>query len=115
MIPDADILAAFAYFQFIIQKVNSFSIIARFEKLTMYPNLYYLFKDVFGWNLPALRVANTFGFCVSISFLVAAWLLVKELKRKQAAGYFSYKEITIVVGKPASIIELLVNFFLGFI
>jgi len=81
----------------------------------MYPNLYYLFKDAFGWNLPALKIVNTFGFCVAISFLVAAWLLVKELKRKQALGYFTYKEINIVVGKPAGITEMLINFFLGFI
>lgn len=81
----------------------------------MYPNLYYLFKDVFGWNLPALKIVNTFGFCVAISFLVCAWLLVKELKRKQALGYFTYKEVTIEVGKPAGITELLINFFLGFI
>ena len=81
----------------------------------MYPNLYYLFKDAFEWNLPALKIVNTFGFCVAISFLVCAWLLVKELKRKQAAGYFTYKETTIEVGKPASIVELLINFFFGFV
>jgi phosphatidylglycerol---prolipoprotein diacylglyceryl transferase len=81
----------------------------------MYPNLYYLFKDILGWNLPALKIFNTFGCCVAISFLVCAWLLVKELKRKQASGYFTYKEVNIVVGKPASITELLVNFLLGFV
>ncbi|MEP6464776.1 MAG: prolipoprotein diacylglyceryl transferase family protein [Parafilimonas sp.] len=81
----------------------------------MYPNLYYLFKDIFGWNLPALKIFNTFGCCVAISFLVCAWLLVKELNRKQAAGYFTYKEEEIEVGKPASIVELLINFCLGFI
>src|SRR5436305_609040 len=81
----------------------------------MYPNLYYLFKDIFGWSLPALKIFNTFGCCVAISFLVGAWLLVKELKRKQAARYFTYKEVNIEVGKPAGITELLINFFLGFI
>jgi phosphatidylglycerol---prolipoprotein diacylglyceryl transferase len=81
----------------------------------MYPNLYYLFKDAFGWNLSALKIINTFGFCVAMSFLVCAWLLVKELKRKQAAGYFTYKEVQIVAGKPATIIELLINFLLGFL
>ena len=81
----------------------------------MYPNLYYLFKDLFGLNLPALKIINTFGFCVAISFLVCAWLLMKELKRKQAAGYFTYKETTIEIGKPANAIELVINFFLGFI
>lgn len=81
----------------------------------MYPNLYYLFKDVFNWNLPALKVINSFGFCVAISFLVCAWLLSKELKRKQAAGYFTYKETTIEIGKPAGAVELLLNFVFGFI
>jgi len=81
----------------------------------MYPNLYYLFKDAFGWNLPALKIVNSFGFCVAISFLVCAWLLIKELKRKQAAGYFTYKEIHIEVGRQASVVELLINFLLGFL
>lgn len=81
----------------------------------MYPNLYYLLKDAFGWNLPALKIINTFGFCVAISFLVCAWLLVKELKRKQALGYFTYKEIAIEVGKPASAVELVLNFIFGFL
>src|SRR5258706_815734 len=81
----------------------------------MYPNLYYLFKDAFGWNLPALKIVNSFGFCVAIAFLVAAWLLVKELKRRQAAGIFTYKEVTITAGKPAGISELILNFVLGFL
>ena len=81
----------------------------------MYPNLYYLFKDVFGWNLPALKIVNTFGFCVAISFLGCAWLLIRELKRRQALGLFTYKEVTISAGEPAHFIELLINFILGFL
>lgn len=81
----------------------------------MYPNLYYLFKDFFGWNIPALKIVNTFGFCVAISFLVAAWLLIKELKRRQALGLFTYKEITITAGEPVKVFELVINFFLGFL
>jgi phosphatidylglycerol---prolipoprotein diacylglyceryl transferase len=81
----------------------------------MYPNLYYLCKDLFGWNLPALKIINTFGFCVAISFLGAAWLLIKELKRKQALGDFTYKEVTITAGEPAKISELIINFVLGYL
>lgn len=81
----------------------------------MYPNLYYFFWDLFDVRISALRIINTFGFCVAISFLVAAWLLVKELKRKQAQGLFTYEETTIDIGKPATMQELLLNFFLGFI
>ncbi len=81
----------------------------------MYPNLYYLFKDLFHVELPFLKVVNSFGFFVALSFLAAAWLLIKELKRKQALGEFTYTENTITVGEPASIIELLINFLLGFL
>lgn len=81
----------------------------------MYPNLYYLFKDIFGVNWPFLKIINTFGFFVALSFLAAAWVLIKELKRKQAQGIFTYTETTITVGQPASIGELLTNFILGFI
>ncbi len=81
----------------------------------MYPNLYYAFKDLFGIEIPFLKVVNSFGFFVAISFLAAAWLLIKELKRRQALGEFTYTETTINVGKPATAGELLINFLLGFI
>lgn len=81
----------------------------------MYPNLYYAFKDLFHIDVPFLKVVNSFGFFVALSFLIAAWLLVRELKRRQALGEFTYKEITITVGKPASLADVGINFFLGFI
>ncbi len=80
----------------------------------MYPNLYYLLKDLFGVELPFLKVVNTFGFSVAISFLGAAFLLVKDLKRRQALGQFTYKEREITVGEPASAFEIFLNFILGF-
>ncbi len=81
----------------------------------MYPNLYYAFKDIFGLNLPGLRFVNSFGFFVALAFLAAAWVLTKELKRKERAGLLTGKEVKIIVGKPASLAELLLNFILGFI
>ncbi|HEY6976824.1 MAG TPA: prolipoprotein diacylglyceryl transferase family protein [Chitinophagaceae bacterium] len=81
----------------------------------MYPNLYYAFKDLFDIDIPFLKVVNSFGFFVAISFLVAAWLLIKELKRRQALGEFTYRETTINVGKPATLTELVINFLLGFL
>jgi len=41
----------------------------------MYPNLYYAFKDLFGVDWKFLRVANTFGVFVAISFILAAVVL----------------------------------------
>lgn len=81
----------------------------------MYPNLYYAFRDLFGLELPFLKIINSFGFFVALAFLMAAWLLIKELKRKEAGGQFSYIEHNIIIGKPANFAELLINFILGFI
>ena len=81
----------------------------------MYPNLYYAFKDLFGVELPALRFVNSFGFFVAMAFLVAAYLITKELRRKERAAELFYQEEKVEVGKPASIGELLLNFVLGFI
>jgi phosphatidylglycerol:prolipoprotein diacylglycerol transferase len=81
----------------------------------MYPNLYYFFKEAFGVNIGFLRFINSFGFFVAISFLVAAALLAKELRRKSKQGLFQPTEMKLTVGKPASTGELIGNFILGFI
>ena len=81
----------------------------------MYPNLYYAFKDLFGVDLRFLRFVNSFGFLMAISFIGAAVTLSMELKRKEAEGLLGSKEETILVGKPASVQELLINFLLGFL
>src|SRR5262245_10045721 len=81
----------------------------------MYPNLYYAFKDLFGIKVGPLRFVNSFGFFVAIAFLAAAWILTLELKRKERAGLLSGQDVKIMVGRRASIGELLLNFFLGFL
>jgi prolipoprotein diacylglyceryl transferase len=80
----------------------------------MYPNLYYAFKDLFGVDLPFLRFVNSFGFFVAIAFLVAAWLLSSELRRKSKLGLLHPTEMEVTVGEPATPVELLTNFILGF-
>lgn len=81
----------------------------------MYPNLYYAFRDLFGVDWKALRFVNSFGFFVAIAFLAAAYVLTIELKRKQRSGLLQGTDVKIVVGKPASFSELLLNFVLGFL
>lgn len=81
----------------------------------MYPNLYYVFEDFFGVKIGFLRFINSFGFFVAISFLVAAALLSKELSRKSKEGVFKPTERKLVVGGPATIAELVINFLLGFL
>ncbi len=81
----------------------------------MYPNLYYAFQDILGVELEGLKLVNSFGFFVALSFILSAWILTLELKRKQNLGQFTYSEEKIQVGAPASIMELLINFLLGFV
>lgn len=81
----------------------------------MYPNLYYAFKDLFGIEVSALKLINSFGFFVALAFMIGAAALTSELRRKSKQGLLTYKEEKITIGEPASIGELILNFILGFL
>ncbi|HRP56483.1 prolipoprotein diacylglyceryl transferase family protein [Agriterribacter sp.] len=82
----------------------------------MYPNLYFFLKDTFGIEPWAwTKFVNAFGFFVAIAFILSAIVLANELKRKEREGLLFPVEETIVIGKPASLSELLINALLGFI
>src|SRR5215468_4108442 len=82
----------------------------------MYPNLYYFLKEVFGFEpWTWTKFVNSFGFFVAISFILAAVVLTSEFKRKERAGLLFPKEESILVGKPASMMELILNAIFGFI
>jgi prolipoprotein diacylglyceryl transferase len=81
----------------------------------MYPNLYFALKDIFGIDLPGFKLVNSFGFFVAIAFIISAWVLTLEMRRKQQQGLFTYTEETITIGANASFTELLINFLMGFL
>ena len=81
----------------------------------MYPNLYYAFKDLFGVEVSGLRFVNSFGFFVALAFLIGAYVLTLEMKRKERSGLMQAKEEKITVGEGPRPGELLLNFLLGFI
>ncbi|MBL7740430.1 MAG: prolipoprotein diacylglyceryl transferase [Chitinophagaceae bacterium] len=81
----------------------------------MYPNLQFAFKDIFGVDWQFLRFVNSFGFFVAISFILAAVILTKELRRKSKQGLLHPTEMQVMVGQPATFSELLLNFLLGFL
>ena len=81
----------------------------------MYPNLYYVFKDWFGVEWKALSFLNSFGLMVAVAFVAAAIVLTAELKRKERLGLLLPREEMITVGKPASLSEILLNAFIGFL
>jgi len=82
----------------------------------MYPDLSYLFHDLFGsrpdnWT----SIFKTFGLLLVISILVAAWILFRELRRKQKEGVFQGEKVKVVEGRPASATELITNGIFGFL
>lgn len=81
----------------------------------MYPNLYYAFKDLFGVEWTFLRFVNSFGFFVAVGFIVSAIVLANELRRKSKQGLFQPTEMQVMVGQPASFVDLSLNFLLGFL
>jgi len=81
----------------------------------MYPNLYYAFKGLFGRNWTGLRFINSFGFFVALAFIAAAVTLSRELLRKERDGLLQGRDRMVVIGKPASVSELILNFILGFL
>lgn len=79
----------------------------------MYPTITYFLKDVFGWNVPL--PIQTYGFFVATAFLVAGYVLMLELKRKEKLGWivpFTKKEKK---GEPATSGELAISGIVGFI
>lgn len=81
----------------------------------MYPNLYYAFKDLFGVEWKFLRFVNSFGFFVAIAFIISAIVLANELRRKSKQGLFQPTEMDVMVGQPATLLDLVLNFLLGFL
>lgn len=81
----------------------------------MYPNLYYAFKDLFGVEWKFLRFVNSFGFFVAIAFIICAIVLANELRRKSKQGLLQPTELQVMVGQPASLLDIGLNFLLGFL
>jgi prolipoprotein diacylglyceryltransferase len=81
----------------------------------MYPNLYYAFKDLFGLDIPLLKLLQTFGFFVAIAFLAAAYVLTIELKRREQLGWLTGVPEKTVIGKPVNMTEVFIHGLLGFV
>ncbi len=79
----------------------------------MYPSLSDFFREVLGINI--LLPIQTYGFFVALSFLLGIWMLTKEFKRKESEGIFGTTKKEVVIGKPASITELLMSGIVGFV
>jgi phosphatidylglycerol---prolipoprotein diacylglyceryl transferase len=81
----------------------------------MYPTIYHAIKDLFGFDVPFLQVANTFGFFVAIGFLAANYVMTLELRRKEKEGILLPTTQMEKFGYPLSKGDYIVNGFIGFI
>ncbi len=82
----------------------------------MYPDLSYLFHDLFGTPVDNwLSLIKTFGFMLVLAFLASSYFFGKELKRKEALGLLTPRKEKIKVGYPATPLEILINALIGFV
>jgi prolipoprotein diacylglyceryl transferase len=81
----------------------------------VFPTLYHFIKDVFGFEISALQILNTFGFFVALSIAGAFWAMSAEMKRRTALGQFQHVEVKTVLGAPYSPSDYLINGLFAFI
>ena len=82
----------------------------------MYPDLSYLFHDLIGTQPDNwLSMLKTFGFFLAIAFIVSAMVFHMELKRKARGGHYQPTPVSVTIGLPASMGEIVSNAIVGFI
>ncbi len=79
----------------------------------MYPTISDMCRDLFGFSLPF--PIQTFGFFLAVSILAGSYFFYLEIKRKEGELKFFPVKRKVLVGAPASIVELLLNGILGFV
>jgi len=80
----------------------------------MYPGISDIFNDLFGTHFTS-SFPPSFGTLVAISFLLGAWTLMSELKRKEQQGLLKPITRKIMVGQKATATDLFWNGLFGFL
>ena len=81
----------------------------------MYPTLGDLVKSLTGIDLSFLYIFQMFGLMMAVAFLSAAYVLFKELARKEKQGLLQPIIRSTIVGTPATPFELVLNGIMGFL
>ena len=79
----------------------------------MYPKLSDLINDIFGTDI--LLPIQSYGAMIATAFVLAAYLLFLELKRKQKQGLFPVMKTIVTKGLPATPYEIFTSGVLAFL
>lgn len=79
----------------------------------MYPRVSDFINDIFGTDI--LLPIQTYGAMVAIAFVLAAWLLNLEIKRKQKEGVMPTLKAKVTKGLPATPWEITISTVIGFL
>ena len=71
-----------------------------------------MLKDLLGVNIPL--PIQTYGFFLAIAFIVSAYLVSKELQRKEADGLMQAAKQKFLKGEPATVTSIIINGVVGF-
>ena len=81
----------------------------------MYPDFSYILHALIGTQPDNIfSIVKTFGLFLVFAILAAAFMVAKELKRKEDEGLLKSVKIKIVEGEPASAMDLALNGLFGF-
>lgn len=81
----------------------------------MYPTLYHFFYDMFGWDIPAFKLLNSFGFFVALAFIVGGKIISSEFKRQEKEGLLPTEKRKVIIGKPINWMDVVYNALVGFV
>lgn len=82
----------------------------------MYPDLSYLFHDLFGTSYDNwTSIFKTFGLLMAMAFLVSAYVIKLELVRKEKEGIIKPIPIKVKKEDTNNLVPLLINFIIGFV
>ena len=78
----------------------------------MYPKISDLINDLLGThiNLPI----QSYGFMVALAFIVAGLIVYNELKRKHLQGILPITQKKVMVGQPATAVEIITSLIFGY-